>query len=372
MLLSLITAVALYAVTFFVHGGFAHSITFNGGIRFSLLVPPGLGKQDIEKGLAKSGLGEAQVRLANLKANQFDVEFGPGIQTIIKKKLEAAPKENKPEAKPGKKEPQEAKKQEAKKPEAKKPEAKKQEAKKQEAKKQEAKKQEAKKQEAKKQEAKKQEKDAQTAGKLDKKTVIGEIERMLLESLPMIRAEGIVSREAISASYGGNLAVIAVWSLIVVIGVIGLYLSFRFEFPFAIGASLALVHDVILTVGFIGIMKIEPSIPVVAAVLTIIGYSINDTIVIFDRIRDQLAERKGGVMETTMDLAITQTLSRTIITSLSTLITVFALLTGGATSLFDFAQVLLFGILVGTYSSIFIASHFVQYYEKFREKFLLK
>lgn len=196
--------------------------------------------------------------------------------------------------------------------------------------------------------------------------VTDEIESKLIANIPNATASNIVSRETISASYGSDLARIALWSFIWTVVFIGAYLTFRFDFPFALGASLALVHDIVLTIGFIGMAQIEPSIPVLAAVLTIVGYSINDTIVIFDRIRETTEDRAQATLKATMDYAITKTLSRTVITSLLTLISVLAILLGGADSLKDFALVLIFGIVVGTYSSIFIASHFVQYYEEFR------
>ncbi|MBI3394234.1 MAG: hypothetical protein HY042_00185 [Spirochaetia bacterium] len=103
-----------------------------------------------------------------------------------------------------------------------------------------------------------------------------------------------------------------------------------------------------------------------AAILTIVGYSNNDTIVIFDRIRANVRDRAQSSLAETMDMAITQTLSRTIVTHLLTTLSVIALLLGGATSLEDFAKILIFGIVTGTYSSIFIASHYVQYYDQLR------
>ena len=170
----------------------------------------------------------------------------------------------------------------------------------------------------------------------------------------------------IAASDGENLSDTARNLLLGTIVVIGLYLTFRFDFPFALGASLALLHDVLMTIGFIGVFQLEPNIPLVAAVLTIIGYSINDTIVIFDRIRENVQDRQQATLGATVDLAITQTLSRTIITSILTFLSVLALLIGGVESLREFALVLGFGIVIGTYSSIFIASPMVQIYEQFR------
>ncbi len=330
MVLSLVLGTALFAYTYLKNGGFAHSITFDGGIRISILMPPGSGKTELDAALRKAGFAseEVQVRLTNLKSNKYDLEFGPAVEARLKRELGAAEgvREGRDTGKtaPGTKD---AKLGGA---DAKAPSAK-------------------------------------TEG-ARKKTVVDLIEDKVLSQMPAVNRESVVSREAISASYGGNLAKVAFFSLTWVIVIIGIYLSLRFDFPYALGASLALLHDVILTVGFIGAMRIEPSIPVVAAVLTIIGYSINDTIVIFDRIRENMDERTPAVIRPTMDLSITQTLSRTVITSLLTMIAVLALLFGGAESLYDFALVLTFGIVIGTYSSIFIASHFVQFYQEWRKQ----
>ena len=351
MILSLIGGIALFAYTFARHGGFAHSITFDGGVRISILMPPGTGKKELDGALRKSGFGseDVQVRLTNLKSNKFDLEFGPSVEERLKKELggSESPRRVPKPSKAGKQAPPKsgtpAKEQAVKPPPGK----------------------EGAQGSAPKPQAREAAGDSAAARK---RTVVDLIEDKILSQLPAINAESVVAREAISASYGGNLAKVAVFSLAWVIVIIGIYLSLRFDFPYALGASLALLHDVILSVGFIGAAQIEPSIPVVAAVLTIVGYSINDTIVIFDRIRDGMQERTPAVIEPVMDLAITQTLSRTVITSLLTLIAVLAILFGGAESLYDFALVLTFGIVVGTYSSIFIASHFVQYYQNWRAR----
>jgi preprotein translocase subunit SecF len=143
-----------------------------------------------------------------------------------------------------------------------------------------------------------------------------------------------------------------------------LYLSFRFQFKFALGASLALLHDLLFTLAFIGAFQIKPSVPIIAALLTLFGYSINDTIVVFDRIRENMADMKvQHNLKNTINMSINQTLGRTFNTSFSTLISVVAIIIGGATELYDFAIVLVFGIVVGTYSSIFIAAPAVELYE---------
>lgn len=367
MLLSLVLGIALFAYTYLKNGGFAHSITFDGGIRISILMPPGSGKTELDTALRKAGFAseEVQVRLTNLKSNKYDLEFGPAVEARLKRELgasEGALPGRDAKAAPGAKDAKQGGTG-AKAPGAKAPGV--QTSVPAGAPGEGGAGRDGKSQAGKSPQAGGQ---TQSADGARKKTVVDLIEEKVLSQMPTVNRESVVSREAISASYGGNLAKVAFFSLTWVIVIIGIYLSLRFDFPYALGASLALLHDVILTIGFIGALQIEPSIPVVAAVLTIIGYSINDTIVIFDRIRENMDERTPAVMRPTMDLSITQTLSRTVITSLLTLIAVLALLFGGAESLYDFALVLTFGIIVGTYSSIFIASHFVQYYQEWRKQ----
>ncbi|AKJ64064.1 protein translocase subunit SecDF [Kiritimatiella glycovorans] len=135
-----------------------------------------------------------------------------------------------------------------------------------------------------------------------------------------------------------------------------IYISIRFEFAFAIGAIVALAHDVLMTVGLYCLFGRQLSLPVIAALLTIVGYSVNDTIVVFDRIREDLGLIKGRPYSEIANLSINQTLSRTLLTSITTLIAVLALLLFGGGAINDFALTLLIGVLVGTYSSIFVAT----------------
>jgi preprotein translocase subunit SecF len=134
------------------------------------------------------------------------------------------------------------------------------------------------------------------------------------------------------------------------------YISWRFEFKFAIGAIIALIHDVLITLGIFSLLDKEISLVVIAAFLTIVGYSLNDTIVVFDRIRENFNLRRRESYETMIDISINESLSRTIITSLTTLIVVLFLFLFGGEVIHDFAFALLVGIIVGTYSSIFVAS----------------
>ncbi|MGC8917158.1 MAG: protein translocase subunit SecF [Thermoanaerobaculum sp.] len=134
------------------------------------------------------------------------------------------------------------------------------------------------------------------------------------------------------------------------------YIWFRFHLPYGIGAVVALFHDVLITLGALSLTQREINLPTVAALLTLVGYSVNDTVVIFDRIRERLKLERGKPLVDVMDRAINQTLSRTVITSGLTLLVVIALYLFGGDVINTFAFVLLVGIIVGTYSSIYIAS----------------
>ena len=151
-----------------------------------------------------------------------------------------------------------------------------------------------------------------------------------------------------------------IWALIGII----IYISIRFEFAFAMGAITALAHDVLITIGIYCAMGHELSMPIIAALLTIVGYSVNDTIVVFDRIREDLKLEKGKSYKEIANLSINQTLSRTVLTSFTTLLTVVMLLIFGGGAVFDFALALCIGILVGTYSSIFVATPVVLFWHR--------
>ncbi len=161
-------------------------------------------------------------------------------------------------------------------------------------------------------------------------------------------------------------------TIALVVAMLGMviYISWRFEFRFAVGAILAIVHDVLITVGvFTGwfiLARRQLNLPIVAALLAIIGYSINDTIVIFDRIREDMKIMKGVGLKKIINTSINQTLSRTLLTSLTTLVVVLCLFVLGGEAINDFAFALLIGVIVGTYSSIFIASPIVLLLEKKR------
>jgi SecD/SecF fusion protein len=183
---------------------------------------------------------------------------------------------------------------------------------------------------------------------------------------------GIVptAEETVGARIGMEFAKRSAWAL--VLGMLGIliYVTVRFEFSFALASVVAVLHDVIITVGLFAITGRELSLVMVGAILTIAGYSINDTIVVFDRIRESLKSGAGGSIQTLMNTAINETLGRTILTGGTTLLSVGALYVFGGEVLRDFAFAIFAGILIGTYSSIFVAAPIVLWWSRFRGKSL--
>jgi preprotein translocase subunit SecF len=138
-----------------------------------------------------------------------------------------------------------------------------------------------------------------------------------------------------------------------------IYVMLRFEYRFAVGSIVALIHDVVLVIGFFSVFQLDFDLTVLAAILAVIGYSLNDTIVVFDRIRETFLRMRKGSSEEIIDRALNDTLSRTMVTSLTTLLVVIALFTFGGEVIHSFSIALLLGIVIGTYSSIYIASNTV-------------
>ena len=162
---------------------------------------------------------------------------------------------------------------------------------------------------------------------------------------------------------GKDLREKAILSIIYAIIGIVIYISWRFEFQYAVAAIIALIHDVLVTMGAFSLADKEFTLVIVAAFLTIIGYSLNDTIVVFDRIRENMRRKGKILLKDIINNSINQTLSRTILTSGTTLLVVVALFFLGGEIIHDFSFALMIGVLVGTYSSIFIASVFLVYWE---------
>ncbi|WP_419941551.1 protein translocase subunit SecF [Candidatus Palauibacter sp.] len=166
----------------------------------------------------------------------------------------------------------------------------------------------------------------------------------------------IVRGDALSAKVGGEFQRTAVIAVLLSFLLTLIYLAFRFEWRFGVAAVIATAHDMLITFGFISLLDIEMSLATVAAVLTIIGYSLNDTIVVFDRVRENLRKKRKESYDTTLDRSLNETLPRTVLTSGTTLMALVSLVIIGGAVIRPFAGVLIIGVLVGTYSSIFVAS----------------
>ena len=165
--------------------------------------------------------------------------------------------------------------------------------------------------------------------------------------------------EEVGPKMGSELVKGAILSVIFACLLMGIYISWRFEFKFAIGAVAALVHDVLVTVGVFSLLNIEFDLKVVASILLIVGYSLNDTIVVYDRIRENMKILRKETHEGIINKSINAVLSRTVVTSLTTLLVIVIIFLFGGEVLHHFAFALLIGIITGTYSSIYIASPIV-------------
>tara|TARA_R110002110_G_scaffold260260_1_gene475950 strand:- start:136273 stop:137253 length:981 start_codon:yes stop_codon:yes gene_type:complete len=161
--------------------------------------------------------------------------------------------------------------------------------------------------------------------------------------------------EFVGPTVGAELISSAIWAVVLAIGAILIYIWFRFEWQFGVGAVVALTHDVVTTIGLFAVTQLEFNLATVAAILTIAGYSINDTVVIYDRVREELRRYKKLDMAALLNLAANRTLSRTFMTSVTTLIALIALAIFGGTIIRDFAYAMIWGVIIGTYSSVFVA-----------------
>jgi preprotein translocase subunit SecF len=183
------------------------------------------------------------------------------------------------------------------------------------------------------------------------------VEAMISQGLPG-RSFEVVRTELVGAKVGGELQQKALLAVLFSFALTLTYLAMRFELRFGLAAVIATAHDILITLGFLALFRVEIALPTVAAILTILGYSLNDTIVVFDRIRENM-QTKGARKRDPVDLvnqSINETLPRTVLTSGTTLAVLFALLILGGAVLRDFTIVLILGVVIGTYSSIFVAS----------------
>jgi len=177
-----------------------------------------------------------------------------------------------------------------------------------------------------------------------------------IESIAPGTTVTLLREETVGPKIGSELRNKAIWAVLIALGGILIYVGWRYEFMMALGAVIALFHDILLTLGFVSVFNIEFSLTVLAAILTIAGYSINDTIVVFDRIREQSRLLRRENFQKVIDLSVNQTLSRTVLTVFTVVLTIVALIIWGGEVIRDFAVTMLFGTVVGTYSSVYVAS----------------
>ena len=182
------------------------------------------------------------------------------------------------------------------------------------------------------------------------------INNFLIKSFSNENPFKIIKLEFVGSQIGEELRDKGEWAMLVALLSILVYIGFRFEFIYGIGAIIALIHDVIITLGFFSIFQIEFNLSVLSAALAVIGYSLNDTIVVYDRIRENTRVVKTDRYDNLLNNSVNQTLSRTVITSLTTMFVLISLYVLGGAAVELFALAMMIGILVGTYSSIFIAS----------------
>jgi preprotein translocase subunit SecF len=165
-----------------------------------------------------------------------------------------------------------------------------------------------------------------------------------------------VSVESVGPKVSGELIRTAAIAVVLAIGAVLIYIWLRFEWQFALGAVAALVHDVVLTIGIFSELQIKFDLAIIAALLTIVGYSLNDTVVVFDRVRENLIKYKSRPLKEVLNISINETLSRTFMTSITTLLALIALFVLGGDVIRGFVFAMIWGVIVGTYSSIFVAS----------------
>ena len=182
---------------------------------------------------------------------------------------------------------------------------------------------------------------------------IRDVQAVLSAAVPDIK---FVSVESVGPKVSGELIQTAAIAVLLAIGAVLIYIWLRFEWQFALGAVAALVHDVVLTIGIFSELQIKFDLAIIAALLTIVGYSLNDTVVVFDRVRENLRKYKKRPLAEVLNISINETLSRTFMTSFTTLLALISLYVLGGDVIRGFVFAMIWGVIVGTYSSIFVAS----------------
>jgi len=183
--------------------------------------------------------------------------------------------------------------------------------------------------------------------------VIADVETALQAVSPDLK---FTSVESVGPKVSGELITTAMIAVALAIGAVLIYIWLRFEWQFALGAVIALVHDVVLTIGIFSELQIQFDLAIIAALLTIVGYSLNDTVVVFDRVRENLRKYKKKSLNEVLNISINETLSRTMMTSVTTLLALLALFILGGDVIRGFVFAMIWGVIIGTYSSVFVAS----------------
>lgn len=194
---------------------------------------------------------------------------------------------------------------------------------------------------------------AQQGGDGEQQTVVASIKAALNALEGEIEYRSV---EVVGPTVSSELVEDSIVAVILAIGAVLIYIWARFEWQFSVAAVVALVHDVFITIGFFSLLQLDFNISIIAALLTIVGYSLNDTVVVFDRVREYLRKFKKMDMKDLLDLSINSTLSRTILTSVTTLIALMALVLFGGEVIKGLSLAMIWGVIIGTYSSIFVAS----------------
>ena len=162
--------------------------------------------------------------------------------------------------------------------------------------------------------------------------------------------------ESVGPEVSGELVQAAITAVLAAIGAVLFYIWLRFEWQFSVGAIAALIHDIVITIGIFSLLQIKFDLAIIAALLTIVGYSLNDTVVVFDRVRENLRKYKKTSLKDLLNMSINETLSRTVMTSLTTLIALISLFILGGDVIHGFVFAMIWGVIIGTYSSVFVAS----------------
>ncbi len=202
----------------------------------------------------------------------------------------------------------------------------------------------------------------------DEQSITPETVQRVKDALKAVDPEvRFTSVESVGPKVSGELIRTAMISVLLSVCAVLIYIWLRFEWQFALGAVAALVHDVLVTVGIFSVFQIRFDLAIIAALLTIVGYSINDTVVVFDRLRENLRKYKKMELREVMNLSVNETLSRTVMTSATTLIALIALLVLGGDVIRGFVFAMTWGVIVGTYSSVFVAKNIVLFLDVKRD-----